>query len=185
MKKLYLLPLLSVSLFFAASVTAHAQDANSPYQQISIRLRGVDGKNYDIDSLRGNVVLISFGATWCLPCKEELKALEDLKREYRDKPVKFLWISIDHNDQVSDGGLRDYAKKLKISFPVLRDPETTTFSRFSPRRRLPTILFLDKLGRLSLPNHVGMSAIPLYMSTMRARLDRLLANKSATVSSGR
>ena len=184
MKKLYLLSLL-VLLFCIADVDTRAQDANSPYQQISIRLRGADGKNYDIASLRGNVVLISFGATWCQPCKEELKALEELKREYKDKPVKFLWISIESNDQVSDGDLRDYAKKLKISFPVLRDPETTTFSRFSSRRRLPTILFLDKSGRLSLPTHVGMAAIALYMSTMRARLDRLLAMKTATVSGGR
>jgi thiol-disulfide isomerase/thioredoxin len=152
-----------------------AQEANSAYAQTSIRLKGTDGKTYDISNFRGSVILLSFGATWCQPCKEELKALEELKKEYKDKPVKFLWVDIEGTDQVSDGDLRDYAKKLKVSFPVLRDPDNTTFSRFSPRRRLPTILFFDKLGRLSLPNHVGMSAVPLYMSTMRARLDRLLA----------
>lgn len=158
------------------------QDANSPYAQASIRLRGTDGKNYDIAQFKGNVVLLSFGATWCQPCKEELKALEQLKKEYKDKPVKFLWVSIEGTEQVSDGDLRDYAKKLKVSFPVLRDPETTTFARFSPRRRLPTVLFFDKLGRLSMPNHVGMSAVPLYMSTMRARVDGLLSMKTPTAS---
>ncbi|MDT4968894.1 MAG: hypothetical protein QOJ64_3631 [Acidobacteriota bacterium] len=155
-----------------------AQEANSAYAQASIRLKGTDGKTYDISNFRGSVILLSFGATWCQPCKEELKALEDLKKEYKDKPVKFLWVDIEGTDQVSDGDLRDYVKKLKVSFPILRDPDNTTFSRFSPRRRLPTILFFDKLGRLSLPNHVGMSAVPLYMSTMRARLDRLLALKA-------
>lgn len=146
----------------------------------SIQLKGADGKSYDIATMRGQVVLVSFGATWCQPCKEELKALEQLKKEYRDRPVKFVWISIESEDDVSDGDLRSYAKQLKISFPVLRDPEKRTFARFSQRMRLPTILFFDRQGNLSLPNHVGMAPIPVYMAKMRERLDKLLTTEAVT-----
>ncbi len=162
---------------------AHGQDSPGvalPEEPLTIQLKGADGKNYDIASMRGQVVLVSFGATWCQPCKEELKALEQLKKEYSDKPVKFLWVSIESEEEVSDGELRSYAKHLKFSFPVLRDPDKRTFARFSQRLRLPTILFFDREGKFSLPNHVGMAAIPVYMAKMRERLDKILKTEAAT-----
>src|SRR3982751_3576404 len=164
-------------LFALTLVSARAQSVRPQPVDTSIRLRGMDGKTYDVASMRGQVVLVSFGATWCEPCKEELKALEQLKKEYRDKPVTFLWISVEGEDQVSNSGLKDYAKKLKLSFPVLRDPDRAIFAKFSPRMRLPTILFFDREGRLSMPNHVGMAALALYLSTIRGRLDKLLATE--------
>ena len=189
MKRFCLFAFLCAAFLLALAVTAFGQSpvaAVGPEEpSTAVRLRGMDGKIYDVAGMRGQVVLVSFGATWCLPCKEELKALEELKKEYKDKPVKFLWVSIESEDEVSDGSLRDYAKKLKLSFPVLRDADKSTFARFSTRLRLPTILFFDKEGRLSLPNHVGMAAIPLYMSKMRERLDKLLAPDAAQNSQGR
>ena len=157
--------------------------ANPPEEPAGIQLKGADGKNYDIANMRGQVVLVSFGATWCQPCKEELKALEQLKKEYKDKPVKFIWVSIESEEEVSDSGLRSYAKQLKLSFPVLRDPDKRTFARFSQRLRLPTILFFDREGKLSPPNHVGMAAIPVYMAKMRERLDKLLTTADAVTNS--
>src|SRR3954467_1928158 len=175
MKRFIALTFLFASLLTLAS--ARAQSVVTQPLDTSIRLRGMDGKTYDVASMRGQVVLVSFGATWCEPCKEELKALEQLKKEYKDKPVTFLWISVEDEGQVSNSGLKDYAKKLKLSFPVLRDPDRSTFAKFSPRMRLPTILFFDRVGRLSTPNHVGMAALPLYLSTIRGRLDKLLATE--------
>jgi thiol-disulfide isomerase/thioredoxin len=188
MKRICCLTLLCAVLASAAYGQGQPQGqptANQPAEAVAapdtgIRLRGADGKTYDVADMRGQVVLVSFGATWCQPCKEELKALEQLKKEYKDKPVRFLWISIESEEEVSDGGLRDYAKGLKLSFPVLRDVDKSTFARFSQRLRLPTILFFDRDGKLSLPNHVGMAAIPVYLAKMRERLDKLLTIEAAT-----
>lgn len=180
MKRIFLLATLCVSLLLALAISARGQDSPVPdvpaeeAEPHVFQLRGVDGKDFDIANMRGQVVLVSFGATWCIPCKEELQALEQLKKEYKDKPVKFVWVSVESEEEVSDGGLRSYAKQLKLSFPVLRDPERRTFARYSQRLRLPTILFFDREGKLSLPNHVGMAAIPIYMAKMRERLDKLL-----------
>jgi peroxiredoxin len=178
MKRFFSLTVVCVLLLAALAIAARGQDstvADVPEEEShAFQLKGADGKNYDIASMRGQVVLVSFGATWCQPCKEELKALEDLKKEYKDKPVKFVWVSIESEEEVSDGGLRSYARQLKLSFPVLRDPDKRIFARFSQRLRLPTILFFDREGKLSLPNHVGMAAIPVYMAKMRERLDKLL-----------
>ena len=184
MKRIFSLTLLGVALLLLAAVNARAQAPAAPLvpppDSSDLKLRGADGKTYAVGDMRGQVVLVSFGATWCVPCKEELKALEQLKKEYRDKPVKFLWISIESEEEVSDGGLRDYARGLKLSFPVLRDPDRTIFARYSPRLRMPTVLFFGRDGKLSLPNHVGMADAPLYMATMRKRLDKLLTEEAAT-----
>ena len=183
MKRIFLFTFLCASLLLALTTQAQAQDsaiASPPEEPLTIQLIGADGKLYDIASMRGQVVLVSFGATWCVPCKEELRALEELKKEYRDKPVKFIWVSIESEEEVSDGGLRSYAKQLKLSFPVLRDPDKRTFARFSQRLRLPTILFFDREGKLVLPNHVGMADIPIYMAKMRERLDKILTPEAAT-----
>jgi thiol-disulfide isomerase/thioredoxin len=187
MKKTFLLTVLCASLLGVAALKVRGQDStisNPPEAPAGIQLKGADGKDYDIASMRGQVVLVSFGATWCLPCKEELQALEQLKKEYKDRPVKFLWISIESESEVTDSGLRSYAKQLKLSFPVLRDPDKRTFARFSQRLRLPTILFFDREGKLSLPNHVGMAAVPVYLAKMRERLDKLLLGAEALKTSG-
>src|SRR3979490_1557962 len=65
----------------------------------TMKLQGLDGKVYDMADQRGNVVLVSFGATWCAPCTTELRALEELLTEYRNQPVKFYWVSIESPDQ--------------------------------------------------------------------------------------
>ena len=168
--------LLLLSFLCSLAVQAYGQSTTSAIQPVdtSLRLRGTDGRTYDLASMRGQVVLVSFGATWCEPCKEELKELEQLKREYKDKPVQFLWVSVDGEQDVSNSQLKDYAKRLKISFPVLRDPDRSTFMRFSPRMRLPTILFFGRDGKLSMPNQVGVADARLYLSTIRGRLDKLL-----------
>jgi peroxiredoxin len=144
-----------------------------------IRLQGIDHKFYDVAEMRGSVVLISFGATWCAPCSGELFALEELKHEYQGKPVKFFWVTIENDGQINDAGLKRYATQHKLSFPVLRDPTKTVFLQFSPRLKLPMIVFFDKDGHLDGPAQFGMSSdANTYKARMRARLDELLAQAS-------
>jgi len=147
----------------------------------SMKLQGLDGRVYDLTDLHGNVVLVSFGATWCAPCSTELRALEELLIEYRNQPVKFYWVSIESPDQVANGVLKRYAKERNVSFPVLRDTAKMVFSQFSPRVRLPMIVLLGKDGRVDAPVQFGMRSPPdAYKADMRARLNKLLAGPSAS-----
>lgn len=145
-------------------------------KQPLIRLQGIDRHYYDVAEMRGNVVLVSFGATWCAPCSGELFALEDLKREYQGKPVKFFWVTVENEGQISDSGLKRYAAEHKLSFPVLRDPTKTAYLQFSPRIRLPMVVLFDKDGLVDGPARFGMSSdVNSYKARMRARLDALLS----------
>ena len=170
-----------VLLFLASlSIQAQAADSSAKLAEPILKLRGIDGRTYDVADMRGNVVLVSFGATWCAPCTTELRALEELSAEYKTKPVKFFWVTIENDAEATDAKLAKYARTRRLTFPVLRDPMKFTFNQFSPRVRLPMIVFFDKQGHADALPHFGMSSQPeIYKTAMRQRLNKLLATPRA------
>ena len=87
-------------------------------------------------------------------------------------------MSIENDDQTSNQLLRDYARSLKVTIPVLRDPEKLAFAQFSERVRLPMVVFFDRQGKFVAPKHTGMTPQPEdYKKIMRSRLDALLGAK--------
>lgn len=163
--------------FMVLPVTAQSPDpAAAKLPEPTLKLRGIDGKTYDLAEMRGSVVLVSFGATWCPPCTPELRALQELTLEYKDKPVKFFWVTIENESESSDKKIARFAKTRRLTFPVLRDPMRFTFNQFSLREKLPMIVFFDREGHVDAAPHFGMSAQPeIYKNSMRQRLNKLLA----------
>ncbi len=162
-------------LLLSVAFAAIAQTATEATTAINLKLKGVDGKLYDVAQMDGEIVLVSFGATWCKPCEWELAALEELKEEYAKRPVKFLWVSVDTKEQASDDWLRQYAKLHRLTMPVLRDADFAAFGQFSQRLRLPMVVFFDKAGAFAAPKHTGMASDPIeYKKMIRGRLDALL-----------
>src|SRR5919107_1596212 len=108
------------------------------------RLKGLDVKFYDTSEMRGDVLVVSFGATWCVPCAWELVAVEELKEEYAGKPVRFLWVSIENPKRVSNNLLRHYAKERRMTVPVLRDPGGVALAQYERAgTRIPVVAFFD------------------------------------------
>ncbi len=170
----YLWRLSLLAIVMACALPGSAQVRTIP-DSPNMKLQGLDGRVYDMNDLHGNVVLVSFGATWCTPCTAELLALGEILVEYRNRPVKFYWVSIERPDQVTDAGLKRYAKERKVSFPVLRDTAQMVFSQFSPKVRLPMIVLLGKDGRVDAPVQFGMqSQTAAYKADIRRRLNKLL-----------
>jgi thiol-disulfide isomerase/thioredoxin len=161
---------------------ALAQDGAAPADGgEGFRLKGVDGKFYDTSEMRGDVLVVSFGATWCVPCAWELVAVEELKEEYAGKPVRFLWVSIEETKRVSNNILRHYAKERRMTVPVLRDPGGVALAQYDRvSTRVPVVVFFDRGGRAQAPVQRGMSQeIAVHKQQMRARIDALLAARDA------
>ena len=187
MKKIPLLFLLFVSsVLFAFPPQAQPPvKAGDDDDEISINLKGVDGKKYDISKMRGNFLLVSFGATWCGPCHEELRDLEILHQEFKDRPIKFLWITVENKEEAPDDFLRRFAKDLKFTFPMLRDPDKRAYKQFSERTRLPLVVIFDKEGRVVMPKQFGASSQPgVFRINLRNRLQKLFAQAQETESAG-
>jgi thiol-disulfide isomerase/thioredoxin len=174
-----------VGLLLTVATVTTAQTVAAASAPVTLKLKGVDGKSYDVAQMNDSVVLVSFGATWCKPCEWELTALEELKEEYANKPVRFLWVSVDTRQQANDDRLRAYARALNLTLPVLRDPDWVVFGQFSQRLRLPMVVFFDRRGAFVAPKHTGMAVDPIeYKKLIRARLDALLAATAERAPSG-
>lgn len=188
MRRRTITALILLNLCAGAAARASAQQQPEAQQQqppAVIKLKGLDGKVYDSSAMPGEVLVVSFGATWCTPCTWELVAIEELKEEYAGKPVRFLWVSIEPEKQTSDNLLRHYAKERKLTIPVLRDPEARAFSQFSTSTRIPVVVFFDREGRHVGPVHRGMSPeISEYKKMVRTRVDALLKAGEAGKATG-
>jgi thiol-disulfide isomerase/thioredoxin len=151
------------------------------------RLKGLDGKFYDTSEMRGSVLVVSFGATWCVPCAWEQVAVEELKVEYAGKPVRFLWVSIEDPKRISNNILRHYARERKMTVPVLRDPGGVALAQYEKTgTRVPVVVFFDAEGHQSGKAHQGMPQdITAYKQLVRERVNALLAARQNGAAGGR
>ena len=67
-----------------------------------------------LSSLRGNVVLINFWATWCGPCIAEIPEFNSLLKKYEEKNFKILGISV--ND--SEKQLEKFVTRFNVNYPI-------------------------------------------------------------------
>ncbi len=111
-------------------------------------LKDIDGKTHSLsDYLGEKVILISFWATWCEPCKKEMVQLSELYEANKDKG--FLVMSISMDEPESQGDVRPYIKQRGYSFPVLLDSEGEVTNLLNPKRAAPFTLIIDKNQNVS------------------------------------
>ena len=89
-------------------------------------LKDVNGNEVTLNSLKGTVVFLTFWATWCPSCKEELPDLNTLQQKYADKGFTVLSICIESSDSI----VANYLKKHPVIFPVLVDKEGAVAEAF-------------------------------------------------------
>lgn len=101
-------------------------------------LSAVDGKTIDLASLRGQVVVVDFWATWCKPCAITTPHLDKLAKGYPTLHV--IGISDEDRDDVTG-----YLAKHPVSYPQALDAHSTA-SRDYLIQGLPTVYVIDKTG---------------------------------------
>jgi len=124
-------------------VAERADKGERPYApDFELARLGGDG-TIRLSSLRGQVVVLNFWASWCVPCREEAPLLEAASQRYRDQGVVFLGV----NAQDFRGDAKRFVVRYGITYENVEDGPGSTLGRFGVAG-FPETYFLDRQGRI-------------------------------------
>ncbi len=113
-----------------------------------------DGTTLDLTSYRGKVVLIHYWATWCEPCKEDIKVIKKVQDQLGSRGFTAIGVNLDH----TKAAMTQYQQSQRMNWPQLYEPGGLE-SRLANELgvvTLPTMLLIDKTGRVARRNiHSG------------------------------
>ena len=116
----------------------------------------LDDKTASLSDFAGKVVLLNFWATWCVPCVEEMPALERLQKRFGGEGLVIVSINVDPEESLE--AVKQFVASNGITFPVLRDPEFSLAPQYSVSG-FPESFFIDGQGRfLAVPEIEGAPA---------------------------
>jgi thiol-disulfide isomerase/thioredoxin len=108
------------------------------------RLEATD--SLTLASLHGQPVLVNVWATWCVPCRAEMPALQALAARYEGRGLRVLGINIDAGSD--DAPVRAFLDELAITFPNLRDPQDR-ITRVFRLSGVPETVLIGRDGRIA------------------------------------
>ncbi len=139
----------AAAILFSASV--YAQDSALPATQI----KDVNsGKKIAFNEAiaPGKVTLISFWATWCVPCKKEIKNVREKMPSWQ-KEADFNYVTVSIDESRAEGLVRSYAKSQGWEFPFYIDPNGD-LKRSLNFQNVPFTVIVDKNGKVAY-THTG------------------------------
>jgi len=107
-------------------------------------LHTLDGQAIASDGLRGKVVILTFWATWCAPCKEELPLLSRYAADHAGQGLEVLGFSLDEPDHLSE--VKRVAARLSFPVGLLGSAYAGGYGRIW---RLPVSFTIDRSGALA------------------------------------
>ncbi|MEA2622121.1 MAG: hypothetical protein QOH61_1031 [Chloroflexota bacterium] len=107
-----------------------------------VQLTDLDGNPITLASLRGRPVWITFWATWCPPCQQELPILRSAAETHRDQGLALVAVSV---QETTVDDVRRYAQTYGLDYTIGFDATSAVFKTYQGYG-LPTHLFLDRQG---------------------------------------
>src|SRR6267143_1403024 len=164
-------------LFMVMALVASLATAQS-HGPVDFSLRSIEGQTITSESLRGEVVVLAFGASWLPLSKTQLTGVRKLADEYSDRGVVVYWVSTESEDPKSknfatDEQLRAFSQKYGLKVTVLRDPDGAISKKFGVDQ-LPSIVILDKQGNMVGEPIGGLDPTGNLAGKLASRLDKIL-----------
>jgi peroxiredoxin len=108
----------------------------------NFRIKVDDGSDFEIDHLRGKVVVLNFFATWCGPCIMELPHLQETWDTYRGR-TDFALLAVDREE--TSETVTAFKKKQGYTFPIAADPKRSAYSQYA-KERIPRTYRISRDG---------------------------------------
>jgi peroxiredoxin len=106
------------------------------------------GSRLTFASYRGQVVVLNFWGSWCVPCRAEASTLADLAAQYQAAKVSFLGVDVRDTTASAEA----FVHNFHISYPSVNDASsavTLDFSSVVPIAGTPTTLVIDRTGHIA------------------------------------
>ena len=120
-------------------------------------LKDVSGAEIRLSALKGQVVLLNFWATWCVPCQAEIPWFSEFEQTFSNRGFRVIGVSMDEDGWKS---VKPYMESKKIGYQVVLGNDTIA-RHFGGVDALPETLLIDKHGRVA-SRHVGLVSKNLY-----------------------
>jgi cytochrome c biogenesis protein CcmG/thiol:disulfide interchange protein DsbE len=139
------------------------QDGLAP----NFTLTTFDNRQISLKDLRGNIVVVNFWASWCVPCRLEATYLEQTWRKYKDQGVVFIGI----NYVDTEPNALAYMKEFDNTY--INGPDLgTRISQAYGIKGVPETFYIGKNGELR-----GLKIGPLESPELEQKIEELLAEK--------
>ena len=159
-----------LAVALTSSLPAAAQNQSPEFS-----LRAIDGETVTSARLRGEVVVLAFGASWLPLTRNQMEAVKKLGDQFAGRGVAVYWVSTESEspksrNYVADEQLRELARKYKSS--VLRDPDGAVSKKLGVDQ-LPSVVIIDKQGNVA-ATIGGMDPAADLAKQLAERLDKIL-----------
>jgi thiol-disulfide isomerase/thioredoxin len=147
------------------ALPACSEDSTVPEaEKVNLEMVGQAEILQKINAAEGKVVLLNFWATWCEPCRAEIKHLKELRDEYGEDELLILGVSVDRNVDTASS----FAGRVGFNYPVFVATDSAT--QFFRVAAVPRLLIYDTRGALKI-NAEGL----VSTSKLREVIDKFLA----------
>lgn len=161
-----LMLLLTFILIVSLPLLAQDEEELTGRKAPNFKLINLNGKYVELNKETGNgPILLSFWATWCKPCLEEMAEFNKIYNEYKDKGFSILAISTDSEKSVAK--VKPYIKSKGYGFPVLLDTNNEVARKYYAQQ-MPYTIMIDKNGNI-VYSHLG------YMKGDEKKIEKLVA----------
>jgi peroxiredoxin len=139
----------SVTVLLVGGIVASAAlAANLSGPAPGFTLESRDGDVVSLEDLKGQVVMINFWATWCVPCRQEMPHLEALHQRYNSLGFTLLGVNVEDDPE----GATKFLKDTPVSFPILYDPKNGV-SKLYNVVAMPTTVLVGRDGTMRFIHH--------------------------------
>jgi thiol-disulfide isomerase/thioredoxin len=116
----------------------------APEELPEVKFQDANGKERTLADWRGKIVLLNLWATWCLPCRKEMPALDRLQRDLGSDRFEVVALSV---DRTGLAGARKFLDETKVEKLALYADGTARMANTLRAAGLPATLLIDREGR--------------------------------------